>query len=92
MDSFFYLQGGTRGQQFAQYTIARDDLTFGNLITMKSNLGYGTRDYLYYKRRSGNSIATLNEIEYDVDANAMISSNVEGREVKLVLSRDQIIE
>ena len=92
MDSFFYLQGGTRGQQFAQYTIAKDDLMFGKLITIKSNLGYGTRDYLYYKRRSGNSVATLNEIEYDVDANAMISSNAAEREVRLVMSRDQITE
>jgi hypothetical protein len=59
---------------------------------MKSNLGYGARDYLYYKRRCGNAIATLNEIEYDVDANAMLSSNAEEREVRLVLSRDQITE
>jgi len=88
----FTCKGAPGGQQFAQYTIARDELMFGNLITMKSNLGYGTRDYLYYKRRSGNSIATLNEIEYDVDANAMISSNAEEREVRLVLSRDQITE
>ena len=87
----FTCKGAPGGQQFAQYIIARDDLTFGNLITMKSNLGYRTRDYLYYKR-SDNSVATLNEIEYDVDANAMISSNAEEREVRLVLSRDQITE
>ena len=87
----FTCKGAPGGQQFAQYTIARDELMFGNLITMKSNLGYGTRDYFYYKR-SGNSVATLNEIEYDVDANAMISSNAEEREVRLVLSRDQITE
>jgi len=59
---------------------------------MKSNLGYGARDYLYYKRRCGNAVATLIEIEYDVDANAMLSSNAEEREVRLVLSRDQITE
>jgi hypothetical protein len=51
--------------------IDRDEVTFGNLITMKSNLGYGARDYLYYKRRCGNALATLNEIEYDDDTNAM---------------------
>jgi hypothetical protein len=59
---------------------------------MKSNLGYGARDYLYYKRRCGNTVATLNEIEYCEDANAMLSSNGEEREVRLVLSRDQITE
>jgi len=35
----FTCKGALGGQQFAQYTIARDDLTFGNLITTKSNLG-----------------------------------------------------
>jgi hypothetical protein len=59
---------------------------------MKSNLGYGARDYLYYKRRCGNAVAILNEIEYDEDANAMLSSNAEERELRLVLSRDQITE
>lgn len=59
---------------------------------MKSNLGYSARDYLYYKIRCGNTVATLKEIEYDVDANAMLSSNAEEREVRLVLSRNQITE
>jgi hypothetical protein len=36
---------------------------------MKSHLGYGVRDYLYYKKRCGNAVATLQEIDYDVDAN-----------------------
>ncbi|XP_021316054.1 uncharacterized protein LOC110435060 isoform X2 [Sorghum bicolor] len=88
----FICKGAPGGQEFAQYTIDRNSITFGNLITMKSKLGYGARDYLYYKRRCGNAIATLNEIEYDVDANAMLSSNAEEREVRLVLSRDQITE
>lgn len=65
---------------------------FGNLITMKSSLGYGARDYLYYKRRSGTASATLREIEFDDDANAMVQCNVEEREVRLVLSRDEITE
>ena len=89
---FFTCKGALGGQDFAQYTIDRDQLTFCNLISMKSNLWYGARDYLYYKRRCGNAIATLNEIEYDDDANAMLSSNANEREVRLVLSRDQIIE
>ncbi|RLN33888.1 uncharacterized protein C2845_PM03G29670 [Panicum miliaceum] len=89
---FFICKGALGGQDFAQYKIDRDQLTFGNLISIKSTLGYGARDYLYYKRRCGNVVATLNEIEYDVDAKAMLSSNVEEREVRLVLSRDPITE
>ena len=59
---------------------------------MKSGLGYASRDYLYYKKRCGNAVATLKEIQYDDDANAMVSCNSAEKEVRLVLSRDQITE
>jgi len=55
-------------------------------------LGYGARDYLYYKKRCGNTVATLKEIENVDNASAMLSSNSEEREVRLLLSRDQITE
>ena len=66
--------GGTGGQEFANYSISRDQLTCVNLLKMKLNLGYSARDFVYYKRRCGNA-ATLNEIEYDDDANAMVACN-----------------
>ncbi|PUZ66861.1 hypothetical protein GQ55_3G377500 [Panicum hallii var. hallii] len=92
MDSVFHLQGAHAGQELIQYEIDWSNLTFGNLLTMKSHMGYGVRDYLYYKRRGGNAVATLKEIDYDVDANSMVVSNADEREVRLVLSRDQVTE
>lgn len=89
---FFTCKDALGGQEFASYTITKDELTFGNLITMKSGLGYASRDYLYYKKRCGNAVATLKEIQYDDDANAMVTCNSAEREVRLVLSRDQITE
>ena len=65
---------GGGGQEFANYSINRDQLTCVNLLKMKLNLGYSARDFVYYKRRCGNA-ATLNEIEYDDDANAMVACN-----------------
>ena len=44
-------------------------IMIGNLTTMKSKLGYRSREYMYYKRRSAEAPAqaTLNEIEFDYD-------------------------
>jgi hypothetical protein len=66
---YFNCQGGQQGLEFFQYEVERSNISFGNLLTMKSHLGYGVRDYLYYKKRCGNAVATLQEIDYDVDAN-----------------------
>ena len=46
----------------------------GNLTTMKSKLGYRSREYMYYKRRSAEAPAqaTLSEIEFDYDVEIMI--------------------
>ncbi|KAL6631317.1 hypothetical protein ACP70R_028167 [Stipagrostis hirtigluma subsp. patula] len=68
------------------------DLTFGNLITLKSQLGYGVRDYLYYKRRCGDGVATLKEIDYDIDVDLMVQCNMDEREVRLLLTKDQVTE
>jgi hypothetical protein len=59
---------------------------------MKSYLGYGGKDYFYYKMRCGNAVTTLREIDYDVDANEMTESNEDEREIRLVLSKDQVTD
>jgi len=67
-------------------------ITIGNLTTMKSKLGYRSRDYMYYKKRSLEAPAqvTLNEIEFDCDVEIMIQSNEEERKVRIVLSKNPI--
>ena len=63
-----------------------------NLITMKSDLGFGVRDFLYYKMRSGNAVATLKNIDCETDLTSMIQSNAREREHRIVLSTDEVRE
>ena len=69
-------------------------ITIGNLTTMKSKLGYRSREYMYYKRISAEAPtqATLNEIEFDYDVEIMIQSNEEDRKVRIVLSKNPIAD
>lgn len=89
---YFQLIGTKNGEEFCRLEIERKDITFGNLLTMKSRLGYSVRDFLYYKKRCGNGVATINEIQNELDASGMLTMNDEEREVRLVLSRDKITE
>ena len=63
-----------------------------NLITMKSDLGFGARDFFYYKMRSGNVVATLKDIDRETDFISMIQSNARERELRKVLSTDEVRE
>ena len=49
---------------------------------------------MYYKRRraEAHAQATLNEIEFDYDVEIMIKSNEEEREVRIVLSKNPIVD
>lgn len=89
---YFDLVGAPPERDIAEIKLDRIDLTFGNLSTMKSRLGYSVRDFLYYKKRSGNNVATLVEVETELDASGMITMNEEEKEVRLVLTRDKITE
>jgi len=72
--------------------VNKNDITFGELLTMKSRLGYTVRDFLYYKKRSANNVATHHEIETESDVSVMITNNDEERKARLVLSKDIITE
>jgi len=39
-------------------------ISYVNLLSWKSQLGYGTRDYFYYKKRCGNDSATYEAIDF----------------------------
>ena len=55
---------------------------------------YRFRDYIYYNDRSADdpAVATLNEIEYDVDALKIIDSNEAEMELRLVLSKNPVAD
>lgn len=73
-----------------EFELPRIDLTFGNLVTMKSRLGYSVRDFLYYKERCGNGIAKHSAIENELQAAAMVTTTEDEREIRLVLTKEQI--
>jgi hypothetical protein len=88
-------KGSDEGEEFVKaYRIDKSEITLGNLTTMKSKLGYGSRDYMYYKQRSADdpAAATLNDIDYDVDALRMIDSNEAERELRLLLSKNPVAD
>ena len=88
-------KGGEEGQECVKtYRAYVGQITIGNLTSMKSKLGYRSRDYMYYKKRSAEAPAeaTLNEIEFDFDIERMIKSNEEEGEVRIVLSKNPIAD
>lgn len=53
--------GSQEGEQFVkEYRVHKSQITLGNLTTMKSKLGYGSRHYMYYKQRSADDPAAAN--------------------------------
>ncbi|KAG2606903.1 hypothetical protein PVAP13_4NG207922 [Panicum virgatum] len=57
-----------------------------------ADLGYGARDFFYYKMRSGNAVATLKDIDREAGFISMIQSNARERELRIVLSSDEMRE
>ena len=88
-------KGSEEGEERVKtYRADLGQITIGNLTTMKSKLGYRSREYMYYKRRSAEAPAqaTLNEIEFDYDVKIMLKINKEDRKVRIVLSRNPIVD
>jgi len=81
-------------ERVSTYRADLGQITIGNLTTMKSKLGYRSREYMYYKRRSAEAPAqaTLNEIEFGYDVEIMLKINKEDRKVRIVLSRNPIAD
>jgi hypothetical protein len=46
----FQCKGAPREKEFITVNIDRADISFYNLLCMKSKFGYAGRDYLYYKK------------------------------------------
>nr|TKW01143.1 hypothetical protein SEVIR_8G159500v2 [Setaria viridis] len=67
----------------------RANITFFNLVCLKSKLGYCGRAFLYYKERCGRNTAVLVPLDYDHQIPAMLQSNSKDRKIRILLIRDQ---
>ena len=88
-------KGSEEGEERVKtYRAYLGQITIDNLATMKSKLGYRSREYMYYKKRSVDdpAAATLKDIDYDVDALTMIDSNEDERELRLVLFKNPVAD
>jgi hypothetical protein len=82
------LKGKSEDDEFIDFDVDRVHLTFHNLIGFKEQLGYGARDFLYYKKRCGGDVATIEPIEYLREAETMLCDNAMEKEIRLIISHD----
>ena len=88
-------KGSEEGEELVKsFKIDKTQITLGNVTTLKSKLGYGSRDYKYFMKRSVDDPtgATLHDIEYDIDVVEMIDSNQDEREIRLVFSKNPAVD
>jgi len=72
-----------------QLKLDKGDINFLSLLSIKEQLGYAGRDYLYYKKRCGTDVAMLQSIDYTRDPERMVHEYAEERKIRLVLSKEQ---
>lgn len=85
----FMCKGTTADKAHLHLKLDKGDINFLTLLSFKEQLGYAGRDYLYYKKRCGTDVATLQAIDYTPDAERMLQEHEEERKIRLVLSKEQ---
>ena len=71
-------------------TMDRADISFANLLTIKTGLCYGTRDYLYYKNRCGNDRATYEELDILKNLDDVIENMEHKKKIRILLTSDEL--
>jgi hypothetical protein len=83
---YFHLKGcGDEDDDFIECKIDRVNLTYPNLICFKEQFGYASRDYLYYKKRRGVDVATIEPIDYSQHAKQMLHDNAKEKEIRFLI-------
>ena len=70
-------------------TMDRASISYVNLLSVKSQLGYGTRDYFYYKKRCGNDSATYKAIDFMEDAKNMVHDMESEKRIRALLTSEE---
>jgi hypothetical protein len=86
---YVHCKKGLPDREYVKFTVDRADINLSNLAFLKDQLGYAFRDFLYYKKRCGRDVATLQVIDYAKHAENMLQDNESEKEIRLVLSKDQ---
>jgi hypothetical protein len=87
----FQRKGRTEEDEFSA-DMNRAQISFFNLVHFKEQLGYGARDFLYYKKHCGRDVARLVPIEYSHHVEAVLQDNATDKQIRLVLSREPELE
>lgn len=69
---YVHCKNGLPNHEYVMFRIQRSDLRFAILSSLKDQLGYAVRVFLYYKKRCGRDVATLEPIYYIKHAEIMI--------------------
>jgi hypothetical protein len=69
------------------FKVERAAIKLSVLTSMKDQLGYAARDFLYYKKRCGTDVASLEPVDYIKHAEMMIQDTEMEKEIRLVLSQ-----
>ena len=82
---YFQCKGPTAEHPRVQLKLDKGGINFLSLLSIKEQLGYAGPDYLYYKKRCGTDVATLQPIDYTRHAERMVHEYAEERKIRLVL-------
>ena len=77
-------------EKLAIGTMDRADISFANLLTIKAELCYGTRDYLYYKNRCGNDRATYEELDIMKILDDVIVNMEQEKKIRILLTSEEL--
>jgi hypothetical protein len=78
VESFFFpCEGAKPNKEFVEIVLDRASISLFQLICLKSKFEYSSRDFLFYKKRCGRDIATLESIEFEKDIESMIKTVTE---------------
>jgi hypothetical protein len=86
---YVHCKRGLPDREYVMFKIDKGDIKLSTLTSLKDQLGYAVRDFLYYKKRCGRDEATLQAIEYTRHADIMLQDNEREKEIRLVMSQEE---
>ncbi len=88
----FECKGAPLQREFIELVLDRAYISIFNLCVVKDKLGYSVRDSVHYKKRCGRDAASLQLIDYEHQAIAMIEDNEIDRTVRILMTKEPLNE